>query len=248
MKAAQTILLAGSLLLVAGPGHAGRAQAESPPAGTRFFYNYPHQVPPDYVYRTGRIFAPPSGGPPPPAQSAAPEPAAPDGQAFRLLIGELAGRLLASGEEEIADQYRLAVSTFVNLNNLYRTSALGRYLSEQLMGELQTAGVEVVELRRTPSIMMSQAHGEYALSRDMDELAFLHAVQATLVGTYTVAAEQLFINARLLRNRDNKVLASAGLALPLDPLLRSLLADEAMPAGRATPVRIRAYHENGNGA
>jgi TolB-like protein len=246
MKAVQSMFLTGALLLAAGLGATGGA--ELPVAATPYIYNYPHQVPADYVYRTGRIFSPPASrfASAPGPQAAAPNGA--EGETFRLRIGALAVELLANAEEEIPDQYQLAVSTFVNLNNLYRTSALGRYLSEQLMGELQMARVEVIELRRAPSIMVSQGHGEYALSRDMGELAFVHAVQATLVGTYTVAAEQLLINARLLRNRDSKVLASAGVALPLDPLLKGLLADEAMPAGRASTVRIRAHHQTGTEA
>lgn len=241
MKAVPIVLLASALLLT-GPGGSGRA--EPPAAGAPYVYNYPHQVPADYVYRTGRIFSPPGSRSASAAKPQAGEPAGPEGEAFRLRVHALAGQLLANAEEEIRGNYQLAVSTFVNLNNLYRTSALGRCLSEQLMGELQIAGVDVIELRQTPSIMVSQG-GEYALSRDMDELAFTHAAQATLVGTYTVAAEQLLINTRLLRNRDNKVLASASLALPLDPLLKGLLADEAMPAGKSTPVKIRAYPHNG---
>ncbi|MEJ2032146.1 MAG: FlgO family outer membrane protein [Deltaproteobacteria bacterium] len=248
MKLVQTILSACTLLLATAPGSYGRAKPTSIPH-KNFSYNYLHQVPPDYVYRTGRILIPAAGGNDPAATSSEKKSAAvADGQALRIRVGKLAGQLLANADEEIADQYKVAVSTFVNLNNLYRTSALGRYLSEQLMGELQTSGIDVVELRRTPSILVSQAHGEYALSRDMDELAFVHSVQATLVGTYTVAAQQLFVNARLLRNRDNKVLASANLALPLDQLIRSLLADESVPGGKGAPVKIRAYHENGNGA
>lgn len=248
MKAVQTILLAGTLLLATVPGGYGRAKPAAVPY-KNLSYNYSRQVPSDYVYRTGYLFIPPAGGDDSAATSSGKKSAAmADGQAFRIRVGKLAGQLLANADEEIADQYKVAVSTFVNLNNLYRTSALGRYLSEQLMGELQTAGIDVVELRRTPSILISQAYGEYALSRDMDELAFVHSVQATLVGTYTVAAQQLFVNARLLRNRDNKVLASASLTLPLDPLIRSLLADEAVPGGKGAPVKIRAYHENGNGA
>lgn len=242
MKAVQIVFLA-SILLLGG----GAAQAATPMVPFKhYYYNYLHQVPPDYVYRTDRLFFPPNG--PPAATSPAQKSPPPDGRAFRRRIRKLAKQLLAHASEEIADQYKVAVSTFVNLNNLYRTSALGRYLSEQLMGELQTAGIDVIDLRRTPSIMVSRTHGVYALSRDMDELSFVHSAQATLVGTYTVAAKQLFINARLLRNRDSRVLASASLMLPLNPLLRSLLADESAPVGPGTKVKIGAYPGNGSGA
>jgi TolB-like protein len=156
----------------------------------------------------------------------------------------LCKNLLANSREEVADEYAVMVSTFVNLNNLYATSSLGRYLGEQMIGELQMAGVEVVEVRKSPGILVSRNHGEYGLSRDMDELAFVQPVQAMVVGTYAVADGEIFVNARLLRNEDNVVLSSANMVLPLSNLTARLLADEAMPLAASTAqVGLRDFEE-----
>jgi TolB-like protein len=250
------IRITTTLLLAAGLSTAGllSVAAEEIPL-RQYFYNHPHQVPPDYVYRTGRLFSPPASGSPAGAGSGHQQAGGEEkqesavagpqyGQALTLKIEALARQLFANAEEEIADQFTVAVSSFVNLNQLYRTSSLGRYVSEQLMGELQVAGVEVIELRRTPSIMISSG-GEHALSRDMNELVFIHRAHATLVGTYTVVEDQLFINARLLRNQDSKVLSSGALVMALDPVTRGMLADEALPATGASSsqVKIRGMHE-----
>ncbi|MFZ5776183.1 MAG: FlgO family outer membrane protein [Thermodesulfobacteriota bacterium] len=210
-------------------------------------YNYPHAIPPDYAYRTGRVFSPYNlshsaslwrralyGGngeamPGHPGEVAA-------------TVSRLAGDLVAGlGEEGIAE-YSVAVSTVVNLNNLYATSALGRYVGEQLIGELQRAGVEVVDVRKTPGLMVSERHGEYGMSRDMNELGFTQSAQATLVGTYTVNGQEVLLNARLLRNQDNVVLASSRAALPMDALVAGMLADENMPAAtQVSRVGVRSF-------
>lgn len=212
-----------------------------------YFYNYPHAIPPDYVFRTGRVFSPNgmeqamSGLS---AGAVGPDVLAGQGEALKDRILELGRMLLANATEDIRDEYAITVSTFVNLNNLYATSSLGRYLGEQLITGLSQSGLEVVEVRKTPGIMMSERHGEYGLSRDMDELSFVQHAQAMVVGTYTVSGNEIFINARLLRNEDNMVLAGASMTLPVNTLTARLLADEGMPvAVSAAQVTLRALDE-----
>jgi len=208
-----------------------------------YFYNYPHEIPADYVFRTERVFSPQGMGNSGLLAGLAGGGAVPvmPNPALATAVHDLAKKLLASTREEIADEYVVAVSTFVNLNNLYATSALGRYVGEQMIGELQNSGVEVVDVRKTPGIMVSRNHGEYAMSRDMKELGYIHNAQAMLVGTYAVAEGRVFLNARLLRNEDNMVLAAATLELPMDAVVAGLLADEGMPMGRPAPVAVRAF-------
>lgn len=260
------ILFAGLLavLFAAGPGwceesdsgaaDSGAVSAPRPtPAYRAYFYNYPHDLPADYVFRTSRVFAPmnmrqsllagtaPGGG--------GPAPGADSGQGAELaaMVARLGRTLIANAEGEDLDEYSVAVTSFVNLDNLYATSSLGRYLGEQLLGELRQAGLAVVEVRKTPGLLMSRHHGEYGLSRDMDELSFVQDVQILLVGTYTVAGQEVLVNARLLRNADNRVLAATNMTLPLNGLTARLLADESMPAATMmpVPVAVRDFAERG---
>ncbi len=213
-----------------------------------YFYNYPHAIPPDYVFRTGRVFSPTNmkaKGAPASANQDVTATVNVSGQGGSLAkqVRELGRQLLATSGEDVRDEYAVTVSTFVNLNNLYATSAFGRYLSEQLVTELQQQGLEVVEVRKTPGIMISKGHGEYGLSRDMDELSFAQDAQAMVVGTYTVAEGEIMINARLLRNGDNMVLSSASLVLPVTNLTARLLADEGVPVGSGTTVSLQGFDE-----
>ena len=217
-----------------------------------YFYNYPHAIPADYVFRTARVFSPQnmsqsflsgfgsgqSGG------SAAG--GGGQGVALQAKINQLGKALIANASEVVADEYVVAVSTFVSLDNLYATSSFGRYLGEQLLSTLQQAGLEVIEVRKTPGMMVSPHHGEYALSRSMDEIGLVQQAQAVVVGTYSVAGQEILVNARLLRNVDNRVLSSATLVLPIDAMTANLLANESMPAStRTSQVKIRQFQEEG---
>ncbi|MFA6498654.1 MAG: FlgO family outer membrane protein [Desulfurivibrionaceae bacterium] len=230
----------------------GMERQRPTPAYRPYFYNYPHAIPADYVFRTARVFSPRNmsqsflagfgagqGG-------GSTAEGAGQGAALQSKINQLGKALIANASEVLVDEYVVAVSTFVSLDNLYATSSLGRFLGEQLLSTLQQAGLEVIEVRKTPGMMVSPYHGEYALSRSMDEISLVQTAQAVVVGTYAVAGQEIFINARLLRNNDNRVLSSASLVLPIDGMTANLLANESMPAStRSTQVAIRQFQEEG---
>lgn len=219
------------------------------PAYRPYFYNYPHAIPADYVFRTARVFSPqnvsssflPGFGS---GQTAGSAGSAGQGAVLQSKINQLGKALIANASEVVADEYVVAVSTFVSLDNLYATSSLGRFLGEQLLSTLQQAGLEVIEVRKTPGMMVSPYHGEYALSRSMDEISLVQEAQAVVVGTYAVAGQEIFVNVRLLRNADNRVLSSASMVLPIDGMTANLLANESMPAStRTAQVGIRQFPE-----
>jgi len=197
----------------------------------KYFYNYPHQVPPDYVYRTGRVWAP---GPLFPGRQG--EAAGKDAGKGKASINRgarlagavrgLADQLVSGGRDYLVDDYVVAVASFVNLNDLYSSSSLGRYLGEELIGDLHRAGVGVVDVRKTAGFLIRRQGGEYDLSRDLDELNPVQGAQAVVVGTYTHDERQVMINARLLRNTDNLVISTASMVLDIDGLVSSMLADE----------------------
>ncbi len=243
-----------TLLFLAGPALAAPAGDEIPeqegqvvsPGITynQYQYNYPHEIPPDYVFRTGRIFSPwevrhgeaalragaaESGG----GTGEGGGGGLSDG-AIYTLVGELLGGVGA----DLREGYALAVSTPVSLRDLYATSSFGRLLGERLLGELQRAGVDVVDVRKTPALLISEGHGEYGLSRDMDELPYIQEVQAIVVGTYTVTAERVLVELRVLRNRDGRVISSARRDFDLNREIVALLADEAAPLRAAVPVKV----------
>ena len=209
-----------------------------------------HDMEEDYVYRLDEAVLPPEKLTWPDRfltffQKKEGTPAEPPDQGLelKLRIRELAHQLLANVREEIIDEFTVTVSTFVNLNHLYRTSGLGRYLGEQMMHELQVVGLDVVDVRLTPAMMISEGFGEYAMSRDMAELSYVHPGDAMLVGTYTISNNEIFINARLLRNRDGMVLSGGSTVFELNRVSGGLLQDEGKPPRSGSKVHVRSFDE-----
>ncbi len=227
-----------------------QASVNQDASSNAYALDYPQPLPSDYIYRTERR------SPPPPAKNIwdylsfftwrptvkqKPRPRAAESRALQKRIADLARQLNANAEESIADEYVITVNTFVNLNSLYKTSDLGRYICEELIGDLQKAGIEVIDVRKSAGLMIKQRYGVYALSRNMNELSYIHNAQAMIVGTYTYAHNQIMLNARLLRNRDGMVLSHASLTFELDPVTRQMLADESSPPKAPVAVRIKKF-------
>ncbi len=156
---------------------------------------------------------------------------------FNTQIHEMALQLLKNFRGEAGPNGPIAVTTFVDLNNLYKTSPFGRYIAEQLMGELQRAGFSVVEIRKTESLMLKPKFGEYGLSRDIQEIARSSSASYVLTGTYITRGRFVLINARLVSN-ENNLIASSGLKiLRRDPFIEKMLWPSTSPV-TTPPVRV----------
>ncbi|MDA3832112.1 MAG: FlgO family outer membrane protein [Spirochaetales bacterium] len=234
-----------SLLIVATAGFSlasGQVYKE-------YSLDYPHPVTRDYVYRTPRVYQSGEGQPVSVSESHGGDVRAKtlipaeEGTELALRVRELVTELLATSRENVVGELQVTVATFVNLDQLYETSGMGRYVSEQMIHELQRAGVDVVDVRMMPSMKISQGHGEYVLSRDMGELNYVHEIDAIVAGTYTVADGQIFLNGRLLSTGTGKVLSSGSTVFEVDSVIASLLQRSGQPVSSPAAVGIQSYKD-----
>lgn len=138
----------------------------------------------------------------------------------------------------------MGIATFVDLNNLYRTSPFGRYLAEQLMGEMQRAGFQVVEVRKTESILIKEHYGEYSMSREIEEVSKQTSAATILLGTYLEKGGYVFVNARLVATGNNMIASSAMKIMRRDGFLRKMLRPAAAPQkGNAVRIPVKAFGE-----
>ena len=137
----------------------------------------------------------------------------------------MAAELAAAGRKALADGSLVAVVSFVDIDDLYRATGLGRCLGEEMLAGLARSGVRVVEVRRSVGLLVRRKGGEYGLSRDLGQLDPVQRAQAVVVGTYVAKAGEVMLNARMLDNRDGRVLATARAIFPIGPLVSALLAD-----------------------
>lgn len=155
---------------------------------------------------------------------------------LNLQIHNLAEQLIKNYRYGMTPTEPIAVTTFVDVNYLYKTSPFGRYIAEQLIGELQRASFNVMEYRKTNSIMTREGFGEYSLSRDSKEIAKSTSAGLVLVGTYMIKDRYVMVNARIVDS--NQLVHSSGMIiLRKDGLIADLLQHASVP-DLAPPARI----------
>ena len=162
-----------------------------------------------------------------------PDPALENTREFILQIHELGDQLLAHiqpQEHEGGQSDLVAIPTsFVNVNDFTSTSSLGRYICEQMFYECNQRGIPTLEYRMTPSPILRNQSGEYALSRDDKTALPVSAATHILTGTYYSGKETVILNARLIEQATGRIISTAIQALPATPFLQTLLADASQP-------------------
>ncbi|MGN7613181.1 FlgO family outer membrane protein [Magnetococcales bacterium HHB-1] len=128
----------------------------------------------------------------------------------------------------IPARLRILPVSFVDQNNLEKTSALGRRLSSQISSRLSQHGYSMVEIKLRSSILMKKKEGTFMLSRDMEKIRKKHDVQAILSGHYVVSRSRVEVTAQIVRLSDQVVLTSFDFSLPKDGNVRALLGDKSL--------------------
>lgn len=145
-------------------------------------------------------------------------------------------RLIASNyaaADDLVDQSRAVLdpakpvlaATLVSIDDLERSSRLGRLVSEHVGSRLAQHGLLVVEMKMRGTIFMRRSEGELLLSRDVQEIADSHRAQAVVVGTYAAARDYVYVTVKLVRSVDNAILAAHNYALPRDSNIGAMLPE-----------------------
>lgn len=117
------------------------------------------------------------------------------------------------------------VTSFTNLDRLSETTSFGRLVAENMIHELQVRRWNVFEVRLTNSIIINEA-GEFSLSRDIKKLKDQYSIGGIVTGTYTVAGNNIIINARVIDINTGVVVSSGQTHMPLSWFVDELLSND----------------------
>ncbi|RUM49052.1 MAG: hypothetical protein DSY47_04360 [Hydrogenothermus sp.] len=111
----------------------------------------------------------------------------------------------------------IVITTFVSLDNIEKTSHLGRLIKENLQHEFLIRKWKVLDIRLSRNLYINK-HGEFILSRNINKLKLNNGVkiESVLVGTYSKLGDSIIINAKLIRVSDNTIVSSGQIILPAD--------------------------------
>lgn len=109
---------------------------------------------------------------------------------------------------------KIIVASFVYLDSTLRSSnRLGNQLAEFFIQDLQEIGLPVSE-HRLADVLTVNAAGDFALTRDQEEIILARDAAYVLVGTMVENNRGLIINTRLVSSRKKEVLAASSRLLP----------------------------------
>ncbi|HEB71966.1 MAG TPA: hypothetical protein ENI77_05040 [Nitrospirae bacterium] len=137
----------------------------------------------------------------------------------------------------------VAVTSFVDLNDLDSSSSFGRFVAERLSMEMHDLGFNIRELRQRKSIKFKRQEGEFGLTRQSADLMRKFQVDAALVGTYMVVGAEVVVNARLIDVDSSRVISVGHMVVNLKNLkqIRGMLPRSS----RTIPV-VKVAHIDGD--
>jgi TolB-like protein len=119
------------------------------------------------------------------------------------------------------------VATIVDINDLERSSPLGRLLSEQLASRFAQHGIPVNELKLRGSLYVNRSQGELLLSREVRELSAIQNADLVVTGTYAESRDSVYVTIKLVRATDSRVSNAFNFVLVKTPAVAGLLRDSS---------------------
>lgn len=126
-------------------------------------------------------------------------------QILESQVGNMAGSIAEAALAKVDAPRQIAVATFVDMDNFYRATSFGRYLTEQLIAEFKSLGFGVIEVRLSPELFVDIRIGELGLTREMSQLMMNKKADALVVGTYNRAGDNITVSSRLVILGDQKI-------------------------------------------
>jgi len=115
---------------------------------------------------------------------------------FTAVHERAADNLVANCGQYMDKTKPIIVTSLANIDDMKKSSTLGRMSSEVVAGRLAQHGFMVKEVKMSESdVFVSEEQGEMILSRDLQQIGHKHEVQGFVVGTYAIGQEYRYYNA-----------------------------------------------------
>ncbi len=152
---------------------------------------------------------------------------------------------LVMSNTAVSQKTPLAVTSFVDLQDMGSTSWLGNTVSEGFIHQLQRRGFRVVDFKTTGSIKVT-SDGDFAFSRNWKELSPEQDVQYVLTGTMVRQEGGVIVNARIIGMKSRIVVATAQGFLPSDRIGRDLDTDNSVRQQDGVIIRTNSRTKSSN--
>ncbi len=118
----------------------------------------------------------------------------------------------------------ILTSTFVNIDDFENTSTLSRLLQSHVGARFVQQGYTVKEVSLRNTMKIRPGDGEKILSRDLSLISPDQAVQAVMLGTYSLNNRILYITAKLVNPQNRNIIAAKSYRLCMDDNLLAMFS------------------------
>ena len=123
-------------------------------------------------------------------------------------IKRLADQLQDTADGYYIDRGTITITSFVDANKLEKTNLVGRTISESLFFELFKRGFKVTDFRGKDAISVN-SKGEFYITRDVSRIKPRTPNTFVLAGTYSIVGNNIFISARIMDNKEGRLVSAA---------------------------------------
>ncbi|ABK44116.1 hypothetical protein Mmc1_1607 [Magnetococcus marinus MC-1] len=134
-----------------------------------------------------------------------------------------ADAMIANLANRFPQRFPIVAGSFVDNDDLTKTSSLGRLVSQQMTARFTQAGYTVTQMNLRTDLLMKPKEGQFVLTRELDKIYKETRAEAIFAGTYTVARNRVFFNVQLIRMKDRATLGAQDFSVPISSNVRVLL-------------------------
>jgi TolB-like protein len=127
---------------------------------------------------------------------------------LNMAINSIASQLFSSNVNKENDT-KIILTSFVELNDLDKTTSFGRLISESMYNELHIRSFVVTDFRGQDAVSVTK-DGEFHITRDVEKLKDqIESIEYILVGTYIkFEHDSILVNARILDSISGKIIST----------------------------------------
>jgi len=125
----------------------------------------------------------------------------------------------------------IVVSTLLNVDNLNKTSAFGRIISDQIASAFHQSGYQIIGMEMPIDLFIMDEDGKIRLSKE--NKAMLRPYQAGVIvgGVYAPGKKNSYVSLRIVDLNTKNVISSTDYSIPMGPDAKKLM--EPKPVGSA---------------
>ncbi|MDX8390390.1 MAG: FlgO family outer membrane protein [Mariprofundaceae bacterium] len=132
-------------------------------------------------------------------------------------------QLIRRAGDRLDRAHPILIASFVDINDLGKSSALGRMIAQQMMTKFSAQEFQVVDVLMRKNIYIGVQEGEFLLSRRLRDISQKHQAQSVVVGTYALTASEIYITAHIVDPETQMLIAGYNARIPLDAELDALI-------------------------